>query len=297
MASPGRAPRPAAAAGRRPVFPFFGRECRILVRAHGSVAPGSSCPGGDSHSSPGRSRSGSLQESIAASLPHFRLWFSPAPRGRGSTVNSSSRDGRLCPSLRRVRPSANHDSQSESPSLADQVGHCCSADTIAAISPWRRGPSWRCHFGPFARRHQHEREDDHSKPQLDAMKEAAEQLPADRPGFIALQFNEVSSADLALPHLRERSALLCNYLFHATPADHVAGVYICAFGALSVDADAAAYPAIVIWNPRFKFDGHGLPFRVGVSDAAFAKLVSARNMDTSAKPRRMKRSGRQRNQP
>lgn len=141
-----------------------------------------------------------------------------------------------------------------------------------------------------------EREDDHSKPQLEAMKEAAEQLPADRPGFIALQFNEVSSADLALPHLRERSALLCNYLFHATPVDHVAGVYICAFGALSVDADAAAYPAIVIWNPRFKFDGHGLPFRVGVSDAAFAKLGSARNMDTSAKPKRMKRSGRQRNQ-
>ena len=28
-------------------------------------------------------------------------------------------------------------------------------DTIAAIRPWRRGPSWRCHFGPFARRHQH----------------------------------------------------------------------------------------------------------------------------------------------
>jgi hypothetical protein len=142
-----------------------------------------------------------------------------------------------------------------------------------------------------------EREDDHSKPQLEAMKEAAEQLPADRAGFIALQFNEISSADLALPHLRERSALLCNYLFHATPADHVAGVYISAFGAISVDADAAAYPAIVIWNPRFKFDGHSLPFRVGVSDAAFAKLVNARSEDSSAKRKRMKRSGRQRNQP
>jgi hypothetical protein len=140
-----------------------------------------------------------------------------------------------------------------------------------------------------------EREDDHSKPQLDAMKEASQQLPTDRPGFIALQFNEISSADLALPHLRRRSAILCNYLFHATPADHVAGVYICAFGALSVDADAAAYPAIVIWNPRFKFDGHGLPFRVGVSDEAFAKLVNGRNLDTSAKPNSMRRSRRQRN--
>lgn len=140
-----------------------------------------------------------------------------------------------------------------------------------------------------------EREDDHSKPQLEAMKAAAEQLQDDRPGFIALQFNEISSADLALPHLRERSAILCNYLFHTTPADHVAGVYICAFGAISVDADSKAYPAIVIWNPRFKFDGHGLPFRFGVSDAAFAKLVNARNLHTSAKSNRMKRSGRRRN--
>ena len=140
-----------------------------------------------------------------------------------------------------------------------------------------------------------EREDDHSKPQLEAMKEAAQQLPTERPGFIALQFNEISSADLALPHLRRRSAILCNYLFHATPADHVAGVYICAFGALSADADAAAYPAIVIWNPRFKFDGHGLPFRSGVSDAAFAKLVNARNLDASGRPKRSKRPGRQPN--
>lgn len=50
------APRPRAPAGRLAEFPIFGRECRILVRAHGSLAPGSSCPGGDSHSPPGRSR-------------------------------------------------------------------------------------------------------------------------------------------------------------------------------------------------------------------------------------------------
>ena len=154
MASPWRAPRSAAAAGRRPVFPFFGRECRILVRAHGSVAPGSSCPGGDSHSSPGRSRSGSLQESIAASLPDSRPLVSPAPRG---AVQRSALQAAIaaCALISAVKPSANHDSQLESPSLAHQVGHCCFADTIAAINPWRRGPSWRCHFGPFARCHQH----------------------------------------------------------------------------------------------------------------------------------------------
>lgn len=139
-----------------------------------------------------------------------------------------------------------------------------------------------------------QRQDDHSKPQLEAMKEATEQLPSDRPGFIALQLNDISSADLALPHLRDRYALLANYLFHEVASNHVAGVYICAFGATSVDADAVAYPAIVIWNPRLKFDGRGLPFRVGVTDAAFAKLLNARYPDKSAQ-QRTKRSGRQGN--
>jgi hypothetical protein len=141
-----------------------------------------------------------------------------------------------------------------------------------------------------------ERQDDHSKPQLEAMKEATEQLPADRPGFVALQFNEISSADLALPHLRERCALLSNYLFHEAPASHVAAVYICAFGAISVAADATAYPAIVIWNPHCKFDGRGLPFRIGVRDAAFSELVNAEHVDTAVKRRRLKLFGHQRNQ-
>jgi hypothetical protein len=120
-----------------------------------------------------------------------------------------------------------------------------------------------------------EKHDDPSKAQLEAMKEAARQLPADRPGFIALQFNDISSADLALPDLRRRCALLCGYIFHETPASHIAAVRISAFGAISVAADAIAYPAIAIWNPRYKFDGSGLPFRVGVPDETFSKLVNA----------------------
>jgi hypothetical protein len=119
-----------------------------------------------------------------------------------------------------------------------------------------------------------EREDDHSKPQLEAMKEAAEQLSGDRPGFIALQLNEISSADLALPHLRRRSALLCNYVFHETQASHIAAVYISAFGAISVAADSVAYPALALWNPRCRFDIRGLPFRVGLPYEAFSKLLN-----------------------
>jgi hypothetical protein len=141
-----------------------------------------------------------------------------------------------------------------------------------------------------------ERQDDHSKPLLEAMKEATEQLPADRPGFIALQFNEISSADLALPHLRERCALLSNYLFHESPASHVAAVYISAFGAISVAADATGYPALAIWNPHCKFDGRGLPFRIGVSDAAFSELVNAGHTDTPVKQRRARLLGHRRNE-
>ena len=56
-----RALPPAAA------FLIFGRACRILVRAHGRVAPGKLMPWRGLVSSPGRSRSGSLrtQDSIA----------------------------------------------------------------------------------------------------------------------------------------------------------------------------------------------------------------------------------------
>jgi hypothetical protein len=111
------ATRPRAPVGRLAGFPIFGRECRIFVRAHGSVAPGSSCPGGDLTPLRGAAGSGSAQtqEFIAqqpSAAPCF--WFSLALR------------------TRLVGPYAR---------------------TFAAIDPWRPGPFWRCHNGPFARRH------------------------------------------------------------------------------------------------------------------------------------------------
>lgn len=116
------ATRPRAPAGRLAEFPIFGRECRILVRAHGSVAPGSSCPGGDSTPLRGAAGSGSaqIQESIAepgAAAPCFSF-FSRLAGAVGRAV---------CP------PKA--------------------AGVFAAIEPWRLGPISRCHNGPFARRH------------------------------------------------------------------------------------------------------------------------------------------------
>lgn len=118
--------------------------------------------------------------------------------------------------------------------------------------------------------------DDTSKTKLEAMKEAAKQLSSDKPSFIALQFNDICSTDVALPHLRERCGLLSGFLFHEYPADHVAAIYICAFGATSVTADIGAYPGLAIWNPRFKFSRRGLPFQVGVTDDAFSKILHSR---------------------
>jgi hypothetical protein len=78
------APRPRAPAGRLAGFPIFGRECRILVRAHGSVAPGSSCPGGDSTPLRGAASSGSAQISLSQSKappPRASVFLSLGERG------------------------------------------------------------------------------------------------------------------------------------------------------------------------------------------------------------------------
>lgn len=60
-----------------------------------------------------------------------------------------------------------------------------------------------------------QREDDHSKPQLEALRTAVSQLSGRRPGFIAIQYEEIEPADLTLPHLRRRAMLLDNVIFHA----------------------------------------------------------------------------------
>jgi hypothetical protein len=119
-----------------------------------------------------------------------------------------------------------------------------------------------------------EKPDDPSKAQLDAMKKAAMQLPPHYPGFVALQYNDIRSADLTLPHFREKAALLAGYLFFETGADHIAGVYLSAYGATSVSADAYGYPGILIPNPSCRFDDGGLPFRSGLSMEAFKRVLT-----------------------
>jgi hypothetical protein len=87
------------------------------------------------------------------------------------------------------------------------------------------------------------REDDHSKPIQDALKKAATQLSKTRPGFIAVQFDDIDPTDLLSVHLRRRTGLISYYLFHACAADHVTATQFSIYGGLSATGDGIAVPA------------------------------------------------------
>jgi len=118
------------------------------------------------------------------------------------------------------------------------------------------------------------RPDDHSKPQLEAMQKASTQLSPDRPGFIALQYNDISSRDLILPHVRRRTEILSQYLFRESGAPQVAAVHICAFGSLATAADNLGRAGVVFWNPCFLLRSGQLPFQRGVPEEAFTRLLN-----------------------
>jgi hypothetical protein len=125
------------------------------------------------------------------------------------------------------------------------------------------------------------REDDHSKPQVLVIKKAASQLSGTRPGFIAVQYADIEPVDLTLPHLRWRAGLLANGVFHGQKADHVAGVYFCAFAGLHVSDGIVSTPAFVCSNPRFMLSPDGLPFRTGVlSNSEFARVLGVNPAET-----------------
>jgi hypothetical protein len=90
---------------------------------------------------------------IAAALPDSPA-VSPRPAVPVTWASSSGRDNRRCPYLRRQALSQPRLSLTIT-ALGPSGWSLLFSHTIAAISPWHRGPSWRCHFGPFARRHQH----------------------------------------------------------------------------------------------------------------------------------------------
>ena len=123
------------------------------------------------------------------------------------------------------------------------------------------------------------KEDDHSKPVLEAIKKAATQFSGTRPGFIAVQFDDLRPQDLLLPHLRRNMGLLSYYLFHQCQAEHVAATYFCIFGGLTAFERGIGRPAFAVPNPKLRFQvdpaQYG-PFLASLPDAEFARRLGAK---------------------
>ena len=119
-----------------------------------------------------------------------------------------------------------------------------------------------------------EREDDTSKPWLEAMRKAATQLSGDRLGFIVVQFQGLATEDLLLRHLRRRAGLLSYALFDHYGANHVNATVMCGYGALVARREDCGVPAYGVPHPkpRYPVDSPlAVPFLDGISDADFAE--------------------------
>lgn len=108
-----------------------------------------------------------------------------------------------------------------------------------------------------------DREDDHSKPLLEAMQKAITQLTGLSPGFVVVQFNDVSAEDLRIVHFRERVGIVSNYLFHKRSTAHVAGILFRPYDGLVVTNHRLSSPSIGVLNPCF--------INVGQRDLPFMK--------------------------
>ncbi len=118
-----------------------------------------------------------------------------------------------------------------------------------------------------------QREDDHSGPELEALKKAASQFSGTRPAFIAVQYDDISVADLALPHLRRRAGILSYALFSKDDASHVTATYFCAYHGMVVGQTGIGVPAFAVRNPQARFKLRAsdyAPFLAHIPDDEFA---------------------------
>ncbi len=123
-----------------------------------------------------------------------------------------------------------------------------------------------------------QREDDTSKPMLEAMRKAASQFSGNRPAFIAIQDHGIEAADLMLPHLRRRAGILSYALFGHYGAAHVNATYVTGFGAVFARNGEVGTPAFAVPNPapRYPIDpSDAAPFLVSLSDADYADAIGA----------------------
>jgi hypothetical protein len=122
------------------------------------------------------------------------------------------------------------------------------------------------------------REDDTSKPWLEAMRYAASQLSQKRPGFIAVQFQDLAASDLMSPHLRRRAGLLSLALFSHYGARHVNATYTCGYGAVVHRNNQLGAPAFAVPKPDPAFalsPAAASPFLVSLTDEEYAEALGS----------------------
>jgi hypothetical protein len=122
------------------------------------------------------------------------------------------------------------------------------------------------------------REDDTSKPLLEALRKAASQLSGQRPGFIAIQEHGIEATDLMLPNVRRQVGILSYALYGHYGASHVTATYVTGFGAVVARDGAIGTPAFTVPNPHpaFAASASEAPvFMAHVTDKAFADSIGA----------------------
>lgn len=123
-----------------------------------------------------------------------------------------------------------------------------------------------------------QREDDTSKPMLEAMRKAATQFTGQRPAFIAVQEHGIEAADLMLPHVRRRAGILAYALFGHYGADHVNALYVTGFGAVVSRNGLVGTPAFAVPNPSPRHwisAAEAAPFLESLSDQDYAEAIGA----------------------
>lgn len=118
--------------------------------------------------------------------------------------------------------------------------------------------------------------DDHTKPQLDALKAAARQLPIDKPAFVAVQFDDLNFSELLYPHVAERLRLVANYFFSTRESAHIGAAVFSAYRpSARMDPLNDWHPLVICWNPAFRdVRRAGLPFQ-GAIDMSVARTISS----------------------
>jgi len=121
-----------------------------------------------------------------------------------------------------------------------------------------------------------QKEDDSSKPILEALKKATTQFSGACPAFIAVQFDDILPPDLLLTHLRRRIGIISYYLFHEKSASHVMATCFSAYKSLVASDVGLVEPSFAVLNPKPAFQvlpADYSPFLGFISDADFTSIL------------------------